>query len=331
MDDLESVSLGSGFENRGSPINSSLSFISVQSLSSARGSTPLTKRRRCYDATKPMESEYDAPIYRLRSLSGLQDCGLIRIGKKDTDTKTRHKIDEYFNNVPRSAANTTRPRKDFPCLRARSKTIASLRNKQLEQYFQKNISTRNGKGEGKSVTFTLPGAKRPNSESIVVKHPAIKVLQQNSEKSKTRPYPDKLLLRRPTTKSSVPLNVDSELFLSLDSSILLKPINFRTSNEQYKFYSKNYPLLLDANQEENPFYRKRTPTPEVSNSPEIPREIKLSTRLNRLETSLDTLDRETDDIDFRTVLRDDVFYPNRWPWNEKKSSDLVITPSPKAF
>lgn len=312
MDDLESVSLGSDFENPGSLINSSLTFISVQSLSSARGSTPLTKRRRRYDATKPMGSEYDVPIYRLRPLRGLQDCGFIRIGNKDTDTKTRHKMDDYFNNVPRSAAYITRPHKDFPSLRARSKTIASLRSKQLEQYFQKNISTRNGTGGGKSVTFTLPGANRPNSESIVVKHPAIKVLQQNSEKSKTRPYPDKLLLRRPTIKSSVPLNVDSELFLSLDSSILLRPINFKTSNEQHKFYSTNYPLLLDANQEESPLYRKRTPTPEVSDSPEIPREIKLSTRLNRLETSLDTLDKETDDIDFRTVLRDDEFYPNRW-------------------
>lgn len=45
MDDLESVSLGSDFENPGSLINSSLTFISVQSLSSARGSTPLTKRK----------------------------------------------------------------------------------------------------------------------------------------------------------------------------------------------------------------------------------------------------------------------------------------------
>ena len=49
MDDLESVSLGSEFENRGSPINSSLSFISIQSLSSARGSTPLTKRKYKYN------------------------------------------------------------------------------------------------------------------------------------------------------------------------------------------------------------------------------------------------------------------------------------------
>ena len=52
MDDLEFVSLGSEFDNRGSPINSSLSFISVQSLRSARGFTPLTKRKNNYNAYK---------------------------------------------------------------------------------------------------------------------------------------------------------------------------------------------------------------------------------------------------------------------------------------
>ena len=50
MVDLESVSLGSEFENRGSRINNSLGFISVQSWSSAKGSTPLTKRRYNFNA-----------------------------------------------------------------------------------------------------------------------------------------------------------------------------------------------------------------------------------------------------------------------------------------
>jgi hypothetical protein len=58
--------------------------------------------RRCYDATKPMGSEYDVPIYRLRSLRGLQDCGLIRIGNKDTG-----KINEYQIRINRVRVTET--------------------------------------------------------------------------------------------------------------------------------------------------------------------------------------------------------------------------------
>lgn len=42
--------------------------------------------RRCYDATESMENAFEAPLDRLRCLRGLHNCGLLRVGNKDTGT-----------------------------------------------------------------------------------------------------------------------------------------------------------------------------------------------------------------------------------------------------
>lgn len=347
--DLESVSLDSEF--RGTPLHSSLSFISVQSLSSARGSTPLTKRRkdrtyiedgrRYYDATKPMENDYEVPLHRLQCLRGLQNSGILQIGNKDTDTKTRRVLEDYFKTSSHST-NSTKPRKEFPSLRSRSKPFSNLKQKQIELYLQ-NEQYRAHKTEigRKSVSFAISGnkrpitenvkLKRPITENVTLKRPPVTVLQQNGKESNiARPYSDKLLLRRPVTKTSQSLTVDDDLFISIASSVQLKPLNFKSSNDQYLFYTQNYPLLLDAHAEEKKIIKKRTPTPETMEGADLKRALQLNTRMTELESSLETLDKETEDVDFRTVLRDDVFYPNRWPWNEKKSSGHDIAESPLA-
>lgn len=337
--DLESVSLDSEF--RGTPLHSSLSFISVQSLSSARGSTPLTKRRRYYDATKPMENDYEVPLHRLQCLRGLQNSGILQLGNKDTDTKTRRVLEDYFKTSSHST-NSTKPRKEFPSLRSRSKPFSNLKQKQIELYLQ-NEQYRAHKTEigRKSVSFAISGnkrpitenvkLKRPITENVTLKRPPVTVLQQNGKESKVaRPYSDKLLLRRPVTKTSQSLTVDDDLFISIASSVQLKPLNFKSSNDQYLFYTQNYPLLLDAHAEEKKIIKKRTPTPETMEGADLKRALQLNTRMTELESSLETLDKETEDVDFRTVLRDDVFYPNRWPWNEKKSSGHDIAESPLA-
>lgn len=155
-----------------------------------------------------------------------------------------------------------------------------------------------------------------------MKRAPVKVLQSSNGESKIgQPHPDKLLLRRPK-KASQAFTIEDQFFIGLAETIKLRPLNFKTSNDQYLYYSQNYPLLLDANADEMAIVRRRTPTPEISNTiAAAKRSVNLKARLNMLESSLDTLDKETEDVDFRTVLRDDVFYPTRWPWNEKKPSE----------
>ena len=234
------------------------------------------------------------------------------------DTKFRRTVEEFQRSTSHSPLCAIKPRKEFPSLRSRSKTVSSLRQRQIEQYFKEENIPRIKNGSRKAVTFDLSSTRQTES---IVKRPPVTVLQAYVGEPKTYlPHPDKLLLRRPK-KATQSFTIDDEFFVSLAESIQLRPLNFKTSNDQYIYYSQNYPLLLDANAEDKTVVRKRTPTPEITSNIAAKRSVNLKARLNMLESSLDTLDKETEDVDFKTVLRDDVFYPNRWPWNEKKPSE----------
>ncbi|CAG2231613.1 unnamed protein product [Mytilus edulis] len=221
-------------------------------------------------------------------------------------TKTRRVLEDYFKTSSHSI-NSTKPRKDFPSLRSRSKPFSNLKQKQIELYLQNDQYRAHKTDIGrKSVSFAFSGNKRPVTENVKLKRPITEII----------------------TSKRPPVTVLQQKYIA--SSVQLKPLNFKSSNDQYIFYTQNYPLLLDAHAEEKKTIKKRTPTPETMEGADLKRTLHLNTRMTELESSLETLDKETEDVDFRTVLRDDVFYPNRWPWNEKKSSGHDIAESPLA-
>lgn len=200
-------------------------------------------------------------------------------------------------------------RKQLPYLFRRSKTYQHIQNKPLHRYYTElDLRPERSHEESKPEVETTSQRKKLS---------AFLTSTDSLPRFVPRPKFEPTLLRRPTVVQTQPLLEDDSMFKTFTKSVELKPRNFKTSTEQDIFYNKNYPLLLDAYPEEEKAAvpRKRAPTPEKPIAPDVKRAVTLLARLDNLEMAVDTLEKETEDIDFKTVLREDVFYPTIWPWN----------------
>lgn len=241
------------------------------------------------------------------------------------EPKYRWDIDSYV-----SQGISQHPgRKQVPFFLRRATTIQVIQNKPFQRYYTQ-------------LDMGVPPASRQQSEHMEMVHDPQKTKKNDRRYSmafmyKQQPYTgilqkpdaDRPLLRRPTPLRTPPVQETDTQFKHFTKSLELKPMNFATSTEQDIFYNKNYPLLLDAHQEEeiSSLPRKRTPTPEIAFTPEMKRGISITHRLENLKKEIDMLENETDDIEFRTVLRDDAFDPANWAWNKGRSSYAIPSPS----
>ncbi|XP_062579582.1 uncharacterized protein LOC134241557 [Saccostrea cucullata] len=126
------------------------------------------------------------------------------------------------------------------------------------------------------------------------------------------------LIRRPRIHVSPPLKETELLFNNFTKQLILRQMIFPTIKDQYIFYMKNFPLLLERKRDEDIVTkpRKRTPSPKPVAGPELKRGIELKCRLIDLQRDVYALEREEPDILFETELRDSVFDPTTWDWNK---------------
>ncbi|XP_061177222.1 uncharacterized protein LOC133185953 [Saccostrea echinata] len=126
------------------------------------------------------------------------------------------------------------------------------------------------------------------------------------------------LIRRPRIHISPPLKETDLLFNNFTKQLILRQMIFPTIKDQYIFYMKNFPLLLERKTDEDikTKSRKRTPSPKPVTGPELKRGIQLKCRLLDLQRDVNELEREEPDIVFETELRDNVFDPTTWDWNK---------------
>lgn len=138
------------------------------------------------------------------------------------------------------------------------------------------------------------------------------------------------LLRRPPVRPTGPITDDNPLFFRFTQTIDLKPKVFKTPQDQEAYYEDKYPLLLHTNPSDakTPRKPKETKTAEVIEDPALERRLTVISRLEHLEEAVDGLDKETDDCEFLTELRDPVFDPTSFPWNKPEHRIDTIPGTP---
>ncbi|XP_021365562.1 uncharacterized protein LOC110458268 isoform X2 [Mizuhopecten yessoensis] len=298
--------------------------ITCRSLSSARESTTDVRALTPHVGSKSMENDAEVPLHRLRCLRGLGKAGFIPMGPKFQEPKYRWAVENYV----KQGLDEHPGRKQVPFFLRRSKTVQVIQNKPFQRFFTQldlnatpNPHTDRDRSEILSRRNKNKNDRRFSLSFVYKPAPYTGSLK--------KPNTDRPLLRRPTPLRTPPVQETDSQFKHFTKSLELKPKNFATSTEQDIFYNKNYPLLLDTHPEEEAaaLPRKRTPTPEICFTPEMKRGMTITSRIQNLKTEIDTLDQETDGIDFRTVLRDDAFDPAVWPWNKGRSSYRIPSSS----
>lgn len=253
-----------------------------------------------------------------------QENALVYICFIFSDIKFKWTVNSQLERESNQSRNSW---KSLPSLR-RAKTNQQIQNKPFDKFLayqrEKTLPNLPLKSDLKT-SFKIKDSVDAISkcESIADEEILLPTL------SSARSLGEAWLLRRPTLIQSEPLTEDETMFQNFTKTIDLKPLNFQNTKDQYIFYSNHYPLILQSQEEEEKLsiQRKRTPTPDPLKDPEERRKITRINRMNYLEDSLDDLERELDDMEFRTVLKDDVFYPQKWPWNKNRDSYHTISSS----
>ena len=212
-----------------------------------------------------------------------------------------------------------RHRKESPQLRGGSRNTQYVQNKPLQRLYANGLR--------REKTLPAIHLHTPTTPIIDIRNiPKIEI--DISAPLTPRCQFGRPLLRRPATRSPLPVTKEDPLFDEFAKSITLRQKKFRTPIEQNRYYEINYPLLLHANATDTkPDALPKPPTPDLADNEELQRKLNVRSRVDNLEELVNTLEEETTDIDFRTELRDGVFDPTSYEWNKPKYTETPpITP-----
>ncbi|XP_062582544.1 uncharacterized protein LOC134244303 [Saccostrea cucullata] len=294
------------------------SVISTRSLCSALGSHMeiRAKSQHLYDATISPPQDYEVPLHQLRGLRGMYRTENLPQAK---DVKTKNLI----NYLLKKESSVYRSRKDRPLL------SASVRNTQRSQNSPLHFPIRREQ--------TLPAIHLNSGlkKSVTPKKFQIPRIELHSPDPTEAHAFSSRLLRRPAVRPTSPINDSDPLFFKFTQTIDLKPKVFKTPQEQEAYYEDKYPLLLHANPSDakTPRKPKEPKRAEVIEDPALERRLTVISRLDHLQEAVDGLEKETDDCEFLTELRDPVFDPTTFPWNrpEHRTDEVPGTPAVTPF
>ncbi|KAK3584434.1 hypothetical protein CHS0354_017714 [Potamilus streckersoni] len=158
-----------------------------------------------------------------------------------------------------------------------------------------------------------PEIKIPSSTRKPTAKPASRMSTPVS--SRRHPAPtSRLLQRRPLVNPVEPLSSDDNYFHALADEIDLRPIAFDRHAKSITFYSTHFPLILTQcfGKERAKSETKGLGTSFDARDEVVERKMYLNGRLEELNTMLDRLEEETEDVRFNTELRSTVFNPIEW-------------------
>ncbi|KAL3883393.1 hypothetical protein ACJMK2_029661 [Sinanodonta woodiana] len=158
-----------------------------------------------------------------------------------------------------------------------------------------------------------PEIKLPSSKRKSTAKPASKLITKVS--STRHPVTtSRRLHRRPLVSPVVPLPSDDNYFHALADEIDLRPIAFDRHAKSITFYSTHFPLILTQcfGKERAKSETKGLFTSFEARNEVVERKIYLNDRLQELDTMVDKMEEETEDVKFNTELRSIVFNPIEW-------------------
>lgn len=289
------------------------SAISTQSLCSALGSHMeiRAKSQHLHDATRPPAKVFEVPLHQLRGLRGLYRTENLPQAR---DPKKK----DLILHMLKSDSSVYRSRKDRPLVSAK------VRNTQRSQNTPVHFQIRREQ--------TLPAIhlnSRTNKPATPKQFQIPKIEFHGPDTTETHDWMGRLL-RRPAVRPTSPVTDNDPLFFRFTQTIDLKPKVFKTPQEQEAYYVDKYPLLLHTNPSDakTPRKPKDTKTAYVIEDPALERRLTVISRHGRLEEGVDGLEKETDDCEFLTELRDPVFDPTSFPWNKPEHRINTIPGTP---